>query len=694
MRGQSRAFVSEMTTTDGFLPNPSALETDFPATLVSKVATAESWRKEVHRPASHTHKWWAQRLGSVVRAVVIASYSVDAKETVRRINNGVSLEGVRILDPFAGSGTTLVEAKKLGASCTGVDINPVASLVQRQALQPWDQRKLEMYLQEVEAECREEIDELHSDVSGAPVLYYFWVAQAKCSSCYVPTDLFSSYVFSRHAYPRRYPQARAVCSVCGLIESINLSHQGLGICANGHDLNVRAPVRGQTMICTNGHRTRLVDALGGKRPTYRMYAKMVLDGDSKIYRAIDSFDVELYSEACSRLQRSTDIVRPAGTLEDGFNTRQAIRWGFVEWAQFFNNRQLYCLGLLGRAICNLRASAEREALCALFSGTLEFNNMFCSFKGEGTGAVRHMFSHHILKPERTPLEAHPWGTPKSSGSFSTLFRSRILRAHNYKEDPHDIVFERANTERRRGISRPLTEDAGSSWEVITGDAAKLPHEDDTFDLVITDPPYFDKVHYSELADFFHAWLKNLDPYPGYACDSVSTRHKAEVQDTDVDRFRDALGRVFKESVRVMKPEGLLAFSFHHGTPRAWKAVVAALRTAGLTITSVQPVKAEMSTSSTKSGAKEPNNLDSMVICRPIGTAARKGPVSGDEAARVALVRLNALRDGGVDVGLGDVRSAIMACVIATSTAQGQTADLETLTTRALQLAEAACQEWT
>ena len=35
-------------------------------------------------------------------------------------------------------------------------------------------------------------------------------------------------------------------------------------------------------------------------------------------------------------------------------------------------------------------AAEREALCALFSGTLEFNNLFTSFKGEGTGAVRHI----------------------------------------------------------------------------------------------------------------------------------------------------------------------------------------------------------------------------------------------------------------------------------------------------------------
>ena len=50
--------------------------------------------------------------------------------------------------------------------------------------------------------------------------------------------------------------------------------------------------------------------------------------------------------------------------------------------------------------------------------------MFASYKGEGTGAVRHMFAHHILKPERVPLEANLWGTPKSSGSFSTMFEGQ------------------------------------------------------------------------------------------------------------------------------------------------------------------------------------------------------------------------------------------------------------------------------
>jgi putative DNA methylase len=36
--------------------------------------------------------------------------------------------------------------------------------------------------------------------------------------------------------------------------------------------------------------------------------------------------------------------------------------------------------------------------------------MFCSYKGDGTGAVRPIFSNHILKHEMMPLENTVWRT--------------------------------------------------------------------------------------------------------------------------------------------------------------------------------------------------------------------------------------------------------------------------------------------
>jgi adenine-specific DNA methylase len=411
-----------------------------------------------------------------------------------------------------------------------------------------------------------------------------------------------------------------------------------------------------------------------------MFAKLVLDGQGqKRYETITSFDSSLYAECAELLvQHRAGLVLPDGRLDHGYNTRQAQRWGFHSWQQFFNDRQLYSLGLLATAIRDVEAgAAEREALIALFSGTLEFNNMFCSFKGEGTGAVRHMFSHHILKPERTPLEAHPWGTPASSGAFSTLFQSRIARAHTYKAEPSDqTVTPDGRIERVAGLSLPLDATLGEmgrtdgtlngNFHVVrTGDSSRTSLVHSCVDLVITDPPYMDNVHYSELADFFHAWLRRMEPYPGYPTHVLSTRHSSEVQSGSPEQFRDAITRVWKECARVMKRDGLLAFTFHQARLAGWVSLVEALADAGFVITAVQPIKGEMSTSVTKVGI-EPSNLDAVVVCR-------KRPVAGrliadpKEAAAVAIHKLTLLRQGGVDVGPGDIRSVVRGHVLATYT---------------------------
>ena len=57
------------------LPNPSLLEHPLRAGALSRLAVAESWRKELHSPATHVHKWWAQRLGVVNRHLLMAAAS-------------------------------------------------------------------------------------------------------------------------------------------------------------------------------------------------------------------------------------------------------------------------------------------------------------------------------------------------------------------------------------------------------------------------------------------------------------------------------------------------------------------------------------------------------------------------------------------------------------------------------------------
>jgi len=119
--------------------------------------------------------------------------------------------------------------------------------------------------------------------------------------------------------------------------------------------------------------------------------------------------------------------------------------------------------------------------------------------------------------------------------------------------------------------------------VINGDSATLPLPNNSVDAIVTDPPYFDFVHYSELSDFFYAWLQPAlkDDYPYFAKESSS--HPHEVQNRDPARFSEQLARVFSECFRVLKDHGLMVFSFHHSKPEAWLSIYHAITDAQFAI---------------------------------------------------------------------------------------------------------------
>jgi hypothetical protein len=138
------------------VPSVTALEQGFPAATLSRIGEHESWRKEVHRPATSTHKWWAKRLGSIFRGILTAAVTENHTAALNAYNTATRLGGLTVFDPFAGSGTTVVEAAKLDANVIGWDINPVATLVQRQAVQEWDISELERAYKLVEEGSRAE----------------------------------------------------------------------------------------------------------------------------------------------------------------------------------------------------------------------------------------------------------------------------------------------------------------------------------------------------------------------------------------------------------------------------------------------------------------------------------------------------------------------------------------------------------
>lgn len=651
-----------------------ALETGFPIIEVSQLAEQESWRKEINRPLYHIHKWWATRLGSVFRAITLAALSPSGKGQWEDFYKTHNLTGKVVLDPFMGSGTTLGESLKLGAKVIGCDINPVSSFLVRQALTPVPEQALRRAFAALEAEIAPEIRayyQTRDPETGAliPVLYAFWV-KVLDTPCGEEVPLFSRYVFAQDAYPKKKPRAQIVCPSCWTIfeARFDASHATCAGCA--HNFNPQqGPASGQTLSTQAGRIYKIKSLLpAAGPPRHRLYALMALRPDgSKIYVPARPEDHARYGEATERL-KTEDIPLPTFPVRPGHNTDQARGYNYHSWRDFFNDRQLLCLGLLLKAIMRLEDRAIREQLLCLFSSTLEFNNLFCSFKGEGTGAVRHMFSNHILKPERTPLENSVWGTNRSSGTFMSLFESRLLRAKRYLDEPFELRLETDLLGARAGTSKivasaPIAPLLAQSWQeleaakgsaalILNGNSAVLPIPDRSVDAVITDPPYFDFVHYSELSDFFFAWLAPAlkITYPWFGRQDSSA--EGEVQDKDPRTFARHLGLVFAEGRRVLKDDGVLAFSFHHSRPEGWAAIYCALADAGMSVVAAHPVHAELRAASPKSAAKDPISLDAILVCRKRATIKPK-PYSLDEIIIQTHAFSQKLRAGGLHLSRAD-----------------------------------------
>lgn len=612
-----------------------SIETDFPFEKIDAIAEKESYRKEINRPIYHIHKWWAKRLGSVFRSIISGALSDGQWKDFYEQQN---YEGKIVLDPFMGSGTTLGEAAKLGANVIGCDVNPVSTFLVRQALTSLELKVLENEFLSIENDVSEEIQSYYttripSTDTPTKALYYFWVKIVKTPNG-EEIPLFSNYIFSKNAYPKKKPDSQIWCPSCEdiFIGKYNSTSEICPKCSFEFNPQV-ATVRKTKVIDKDGNEYKIKDLVSlTKEPlSHKLYAVMALNDDGKkVYIKPTKYDHDLMEDARERLSSiENELPLPTMVVRPGYNSNQARGYNYNTWRDFFNDRQLLCLGLLLQRILKIENKIIRDHFIVLFSGTLEFNNLFCSFKGEGTGAVRHMFSHHILKPERTPLENNVWGVSgKSSGTFSALFKSRLIKAKKYLDEPFEIFVDKTtkqHTTKKIICSKPIKLNIANSFDefkkisqnalILNGDSSSLPIPDLSVDAVITDPPYFDFIHYSELSDFFYAWLTKALGGEYEYLNRQDSSHENEVQDREYDNFTRKICSIFKECNRVLKEDGLLCFSYHHSTIEGWMAIYNSVTEAGFDIVAAHPVKAEMSVASPKTSNKKPINIDAILICK-------------------------------------------------------------------------------
>lgn len=650
---------------DGEVPGGKSglrsIETDFPVLEISRLAQIESYRKNIYRSAYYLHKWWARRTGSTFRAILLAALLPDGHSPLDFFYQLHSFGEVMVLDPFMGGGTTVGEALRLGARVVGVDINPVSWFLVKKIVEPVSLRDLDAAYRTLEETVGQELSHFYETScptcgGSAQAVYTYWVKWVPCQGCGEPVLLRKSMILAPHM--SKPNTGLVTCSQCGLpYLSTSLDHaQRCPACHTIFDV-AQGFARGADYTCSFcGTHGRIVEALRGQGqpPQHRMIAIYThCPACGKAYKKPDAQDLARYEAIKAQLDRQAKYLPyPRSPIPSGYNTQQMLNYNYRFWFQMFNERQLLGLAMLLERVLSIEDPNIREFMLLLFSGTLEFNNLFCSPKGLGTGAVRHLFAHHAFIPAKEPLEAHLWGVGGSSGGFSTLYRDRLRRGKAYARRP---VERRLISNRVKKVAIPgesLESALADSFEelktssekrvfLLSQSSTKLTEiPDRSIDLIITDPPYLDNVMYSELSDFFYVWLRLglQDRYPQFKPDSARREDEAIKnleQGKDASFYQDILMAVFQECYRVLKEEGLLVFTFHHGTGEAWDALAQALRAAGFAILRLWPVHAEMDVGVPILG-KEGIKLDAILVCRKQHTF----PVIGERLQDLSRLKSN------------------------------------------------------
>lgn len=494
--------------TQELAPALPRLDHSFPEDFANQLAAAEAYNKHLYRPNTYLHKWWARRCGTTFRLIL---KQLVADEAHQDFYTPGGLEGRIVLDPMMGGGTTLHEAIRLGANVIGVDIDPIPVLQARATLAHIPLSRLKSAFEQFFSTLRRRV---------AP-----WFA-TRCPDCNSPAEIkYTLYGLNRRcscdevlfvdSYVLREEQRRTVriCPKCHRV------YTGEHACY-AHSTPLIEKGTGRCPMCGENY-TDLTDVRFVDR-----YIPLVIVGEcarhGQFFKSLDDADHELWQKAREQFGTLDLNSREGFAVEPGPKSKDLLRSGISNYLDLFSARQLYYLETAIRLIQAMEDRTERLILSLLVSTSLEFNSMLCGYKGSDKrrpGAIRHTFSHHAYSFPYTAAENNPVFPRDSSGTLRKLFTDRVIRAKKWSLSPVErkpsggqlskVVIK---GERDAGIEirtpHELRE-GDHKFLLYQADSRCLSLETDSVDYVVTDPPYYDSVQYSDLAAFFRVWLRVL-----------------------------------------------------------------------------------------------------------------------------------------------------------------------------------------
>jgi putative DNA methylase len=625
--------------------NKRLIEADFPLREVSEHSAREKTIRHGH--ISTLHIWWARRPLAASRTTALAALvpdSPDQREQLLRliaqlapwevvsrndaggqhllgrarelIRQAYSGRAPKVLDPFAGGGSIPLEALRLGCETYVLDYNPVAVLILKAVLefpQRYGQKLLEGVITWgiwVMEKARQELDCFYpADPDGSIPVGYIWARTLPCQNpaCGAEIPLMRQTWLAKKDKRKialklipDHKARRVEVEIVGADgRSIDFDPEE-GTVSRAH---VRCPLCGGT-IDDKTTRRLFREGKSGQRMMAVVLHHPKRTG--KTYRLPTERDLEAYRAAEAALEEKRARLReewgiepvpdeptPIGGGPGAERAFSVYKYGLTRWGDLFNPRQKLALITFAEKVRQAHArmlaqgaepgfaKAVATYLALGLDRLADYNSVQCVWH-TSKELVAHTFGRQALQMVWDYIEVNPLSNATGNWGDSVGYLLEVL-AHLTDIPP-------ANPQ-------------PASPTIAHGTATALPWPDNFFDAVLTDPPYYDNVPYSDLSDFFYVWLKRTigELYPELFATPLTPKSEEMVADASkaggmenaMRRFEEMLTQAFREIHRVLKPDGIAVIVFAHKTTEAWETVINALLEAGLYMTASWPIHTEM-----------------------------------------------------------------------------------------------------
>ena len=527
-----------------------------------------------------------------------------------------------VVDPFAGGGAIPFEALRVGADAFASDLNPVAVLLNKVALEYIPKYGLKLAEevrkqgQWIKEQAEKELSQFYpKDIDGATPIAYLWARTIKCEgpNCGAEIPLMRSLWLAQKGKGKSValkiiPHPRAKRVDFAIIENAKPSDVANGTVARG---SATCPCCGFTTHVSSV-RSQLKARKGGAADA-RLLAVVTthFKTTGRFYRLPTESDSRAVKCAADELDHRQKAHRGALTLvPDEVIPPTEIRrisvplYGMSNWGRLFTPRQALSLTTLLQWVKSIHVDANddfgmavRVCLALAVGKQADRDCSLCRWISQNEN-IGYTFGRQAIGMMWDFVEA-PWIS--SGGGWSG-----IIEDMTETMTTQSVVKHAGHVEQSSATNHPLPNDIAQA--------------------MITDPPYYDSVPYAHLSDFFYVWLRRVlcevipdlfrqTQVPKDAEIVVDRPHELSHSTHDIAFYERELTKAFCEGRRIAQPNGIGTVVFASKSTSSWEAILKAVIDAGWTITGSWPVDTERGA---RMNAFETASLASSVhlICRP------------------------------------------------------------------------------